>query len=524
MLLLRPLIDDYFTYIHPLVPLPHEPTFREALNKREDLQNPTFLSMLAAMIGALVVSFPRKPRLHLKEQGQEALFPKSTNLVDRCHKITIEARGVGFMDKKHNIYDATTSYLLALSTGYSLQWRQSKLYFGETLLILRALGLHRSHENAMTTPQLIRQDSGEHTTNYITRELGRRIFWVLFVGIQSFHQVGLSSSDLYVRASTAQDPHPPLPLEIDDRYIFADRIDPQPLDVISELVGFNANVHVYRSYSRLENLDLTMGIGRTESWDYQSQVLQACLHICKGALNGVPHDLRLVRPGQENADFGLGQYSSASSPQSVNTPRRHGPVSPQQHWDTDRTSLARRRLQYEIQKANIYISQLGTRSYIVDRYWSLFDTHLEQHPDDVTLTHSDAIGAEMAAERELIVRDLLVVVRSIGPVNMEPNGGSLIQKIRSIASTLLDGPRSRMGTLALRAQAHLLELVELLMKLERVPRARAASDKAKVELDCRSPETPHSWGEEDEEAELQHWADFRDVQRKFADSGGVLDL
>ena len=35
----------------------------------------------------------------------------------------------------------------------------------------------------------------------------------------------------------------------------------------------------------------------------------------------------------------------------------------------------KRKTQYEIQKANIYISQLATRSYITERYFSMRDIH-----------------------------------------------------------------------------------------------------------------------------------------------------
>jgi hypothetical protein len=178
-------------------------------------------------------------------------------------------------------------------------------------------------------------------------------------------------------------------------------------------------------------------------------------------------------------------------------------------------------MQYEIQKANIYITQLGTRSHIVDRYWGMFDAHQAQSSeatDAGPYAYDDA--SAMAAERELIVHDLLVVLRSVSQVNMEPNGGSLIQKIRSIASTLLDVPRGRKGTLALRAQDYLMELVEVLMKLERIPSARTSQD---MGMSVRSPETPGSWPDDDDEKELEHWADIRDVQKRFAEEGGVLE-
>ncbi|EHK97719.1 hypothetical protein M7I_6503 [Glarea lozoyensis 74030] len=47
------LVDDFFTYIHPLCPFPHEPSFRAAFKSRQDLSNPLFLALLASMTGRL---------------------------------------------------------------------------------------------------------------------------------------------------------------------------------------------------------------------------------------------------------------------------------------------------------------------------------------------------------------------------------------------------------------------------------------------------------------------------------------
>jgi hypothetical protein len=98
---------------------------------------------------------------------------------------------------------------------------------------------------------------------------------------------------------------------------------------------------------------------------------------------------------------------------------------------------------YEIQKANIYASQLGTRSYIVEKYWNLQeaheretsrgDSHTSPGPTasglDNMLPKSTTYGESeinVADEREIIVKDLLRVLGSISQINMEPNGGSFV--------------------------------------------------------------------------------------------------
>nr|POE93503.1 hypothetical protein CFP56_19515 [Quercus suber] len=82
-------------------------------------------------------------------------------------------------------------------------------------------------------------------------------------------------------------------------------------------------------------------------------------------------------------------------------------------------------------------------------------------------------------------------------------------KIRSIAGTLLDASDQRKGQVAQQAQEYLSAFLKVLVKLERVSPA-AHSD----------PEHPD---EDDEEAELRHWADLREYQLKFAQQGGFLD-
>jgi hypothetical protein len=163
-----------------------------------------------------------------------------------------------------------------------------------------------------------------------------------------------------------------------------------------------------------------------------------------------------------------------------------------------------------------------------------------------------ALEKNMSDEREQVVKDLLVVLGSIDMVNMEPNGDSFVsillhlqdsdflyqtgdhdtwscptnyllracnfspiaslrfvptqvQKIRAIASTLLDVPKERKGNVALQHQEYLYKFLEILGKLERA--SPEASDPSSVNLD--------------EETELRLWADLRDHQLKFQEQGGV---
>jgi hypothetical protein len=87
-----------------------------------------------------------------------------------------------------SVYDAITSYFLGLSGAYTFKWKQTRLYFGETLTILRVIGAHRA-KNFIPYESLQGmngfEQSGSEKVDYIKQELGRRVFWVMLVGIRS---------------------------------------------------------------------------------------------------------------------------------------------------------------------------------------------------------------------------------------------------------------------------------------------------------------------------------------------------
>lgn len=318
------------------------------------------------------------------------------------------------------------------------------------------------------------------------------------------------------------DPYPPLPLEVDDIYIHPTHISHQPPGIISRLAGFNYNVKVYSSYTTLIKMELAYGVDEVFDWERQRRVLEECLHTVRNVLATVPPELQL-RPGNGPGEFASSDLSYQSAAAAV--ANFHPPMTvPEKGYAIE--EIEKRYIQYEIQKANINASQLGTRSYLVEKYWNLFDAYqrriesIERSPQRLLSPSTESFRAghaspaqrdmlerEMATERENIVLDLLRVLSSINQVNMEPNGGSFINKIRQIASTLIDVPRTRKGSIALRAENYLHQFLEILMKLEKV-----------------SP-PPNAEGrdlEGDEEVALSHWADLREHQTRFAQAGGFL--
>jgi hypothetical protein len=557
------LIDDFFTYIHPLCPFPHEPSFREAWKRREDLNNKSFLALLAAMMGALVSSFPRKPRLHLKAHKRDHLFPNHMALVNRCQQVCSMARGPGYLESESlSVYDAATSYFMALMGVYTFRWRLGRLYFGECLNILRTLGLHKSKEQTYTPLGALPTAMGSHGENFdgnrdqqvdnITVEMGRRIFWTMFVGVKTMQQLGASFSELVIPPPTSTEPYPPLPAEVDDFCIYPTHNEPQPPGLLPTIAGFNANVRVYSSYNALSTMEMAWGIDAVVDWERQKRVLYESLRRCKNSIEELPATLKVYPNSagfsQHDQQNGNGFHPNFAQPKMHRDPA-HALMSPSRRTEIEQSPEERRRMQYEIQKANIYASALATRSYIVEKYFNLCEARerlrtqsqnpgslpsspgvgvtaagLDNMLPQMPTSHFDAVGQEMRQEREEIMKDLLIVLGSINQVNMEPNADSFVSrlaasilyntdsrlqtmKIRSIASTLLDLPDQHKGQLALQAQEYLAAFLKILMKLERV-----------------SPPNSDPEQLEDEEAELRHWADLREYQMKFAQQGGLMGL
>lgn len=203
--ILECLVDVFFKYIYPLYPFPHEPSFRLAFKGREDLRNSSFLALIASMMRVLALCYPHQPGLNFHLQGQQDLFLGSMNFAERCHRVAVEARGPGYLDKDLTIYDAVTSYFLGLASVYTFRWNQTRLYFGEALALAKLVGISKFEDSLIqdttyyqcknlrtSENQGTEYVTGHFPTNdFIKREVSRRVFWVLYVWIRYRAPLGM---------------------------------------------------------------------------------------------------------------------------------------------------------------------------------------------------------------------------------------------------------------------------------------------------------------------------------------------
>jgi hypothetical protein len=234
---------------------------------------------------------------------------------------------------------------------------------------------------------------------------------------------------------TRSEPYPPPPLEVDDEYIYVSHIDPQPAGLVSKLAGFNLGLRIYGSLTPMVTMEMSYSIDGLFDWNRQKQIFENCLRDVKHVLDDIPREL-LLTPSSEPGQFNV-QDQHLFSPM-ADYPGFRSNGHDVGNWPQENPEV-RRRLQYEIQKANIYVSHLCTRSYIVEKYWTLQETYERSGNRADSLSSPSLIdpgfegaqsGSEntinVADEREVIVKDLLRVLSSISQVNMEPNGYSLV--------------------------------------------------------------------------------------------------
>ncbi|KAL8755358.1 MAG: hypothetical protein Q9199_003708 [Rusavskia elegans] len=488
--LLNRFVDDYFSFIHPLLPIPHEPSFRAALAAREDLNSPTFLALLASMIGCLVASVPRRPRQHILDLQMEAAFPNSGILIERCRRTALEARGSAYLDRPQTIEDAMIALFQAFIGAYSWHWDICRLYMGQCVTICRVLEIHRpdgpgteaavqaakaAATHAIATGN-VREDMMPPLPNadVVLQELCKRMFWIVFSTVASFQQLGVSARELNVPPPTASEPYPDLPLEIDDAYITPQGPRPMPEGEISKLAGFNAIMQVYKACADVSAMDVVYGGSQPSDWPHQKMILLRSLESIEG-VSGIVPSIFLFR----NKAFSNEAARQPNYPLPTQGYLGHGVLVP---FQTDGPN-EQKKTAIEIQKANLYSAQLATRSYLLQKYLILSDEfRANNNPTASPMESGEIAGAddppagqneatsddEWTRGRDSLLKDMLNLLQNLDLTYIEPNGLSFTNRVNQARLTLEATPSERKSDFHRRVEKYLQRLVDFLVNTQRV--------------------------------------------------------
>ena len=89
------------------------------------------------------------------------------------------------MEKEQvSVSDAMTSYFIGLSAGYTMRWNLCRRFMAEALSFVRELGFHRAGRVSPTARALGINRFPVNEKGFVEEEMGKRVFWVLFLGIR----------------------------------------------------------------------------------------------------------------------------------------------------------------------------------------------------------------------------------------------------------------------------------------------------------------------------------------------------
>ena len=450
------LIDDYFTFIHPVIPMPHQPSFADAFKSHytktgQGVDDSPFVSLVASMISVLTSSFPRRARERLKTAGLATVFTSSMSLIERCQQM-IDRTHVATYYREYTVDDAIISYLQGV-LNISMNYEKAAIrHYKDCLANLVSMGLQKAIPPAKNTngqpdlslnsgpPPVASRGPMYDTIQY---EMARRVFWNCFASVKSREQLGTMPSELCIPPPTKAEQWPSKPSQVDDDQILEDEIKEQPPAILSELVGFDINIRIFDAYPKVSCRELLHGVDVLVDWHSQKREIIDSLNHVKKLVDRLPAPFRLSPKGQA---------SSAQHPPQLYPDLEAGRFPAKQVSLEAKDAEDRRNIMINIQKANIHATQLGTRSYLVEKFFTLSELNDARRnksspPAFSSTDEDDQLHSNMKKEWNEIIHLLLHMISTIDPLYMEPNGASLISKIRAIAMTLYEIPPARQDVL-----------------------------------------------------------------------------
>ncbi|KAG8879600.1 hypothetical protein FRB98_005598 [Tulasnella sp. 332] len=452
--LIMHILTLFFDYVYPLTPCVHKPSFYEGLREKREEKDPLFFALVCSTVASTLVQVPRS-YLPLERDEVRKLAKKFS---EASRLVTIAS------------YDPPSSILVVIRYFDNVYHfceghdATSHAAFGEAAHIAVTLHMH--------------EEASYEGLDFIESEVRRRAFWLLFGADKSM-------SILLGRPICLRDEDCTLhfPREVDDEYITAHAIHPQPPNKTAVVSGLN---YISRIFALLGEILVRIRVDKRSPPQGPFAIARLeevrALHqrICS-ALAHAPPELRLKSGGRRD---GLKQEltgTGGSTTSAVNGADFGGVAftenafqeikeffdSPNAHRDDASNP-------YLVMQANLYVTQQLVR-FVIEQYRHELITLMRENMSDPSQCGSLAAAAELqkggwtSEEREAVASDLLNVLHSIPIPAIATNGPSLVHKVRFVASTLLDSVRKAetAPASAARAHAYLWDFLSILSEIER---------------------------------------------------------
>jgi hypothetical protein len=159
------IIDDYLTWIYPLVPVVHRPSFRRDLEHQRDVQDSDFLCLIFCICATAVGFLPKMFTKYQSSAGEVSSFTSRTNMINRCYTLCMARRGPYYFDTI-SFQKWAIAYLLQITHLQIDNHNLSRMMEVEAMQIARLLGLHRVADY--------------QGLNCIEAQLRKKGFWLMF--------------------------------------------------------------------------------------------------------------------------------------------------------------------------------------------------------------------------------------------------------------------------------------------------------------------------------------------------------
>lgn len=396
-------MDDYLTYVYPLIPVVHRPTFLVQLEENHDTYDNDFLGLLVAICAVVIGLLPsRFNRYH--NVGCGSLLSRSrVEIVNSCQAFLDTLRGPDYYDNV-SFNKWAVSYLMLVALFQVGKHNRARMVEVESLQLGRLLNFHHIEEY--------------RDLNCIETQLRKKGFWLTFYAyvhseVQNFRKEKLSFLDHATIESI--DLGALMPLDVEDELIFKECVVLSPAQQPKLTTGFIIHSRIF--WQALEDPRAKRKTQciccRARSPMAQIEYLTSRLDQLRFALDEVP------------AQFGRS-------------------VSPSPIPGSDPILLS----QLSTQRANIHVTHLWLQSLLLD-HLSLLTTPEERWHD-----------------REAICTQLLDILHTIPEKDMEPNGNYIVYKIRDVAVGLLACPFDATNPTAKRAQGFVREFTDIMARLD----------------------------------------------------------
>ncbi|KAL2071960.1 hypothetical protein VTL71DRAFT_11303 [Oculimacula yallundae] len=436
--IVKAILADYFQYIYPLVPVVHRPSVKRDIAENRDCYDETFLGLIYGLCAVTIAALPSK-FLEYQKLRSHLPYTDSKAMVYACYDEFMRVRRHGYFDEI-NFDKWAAHFLMYLAFFHVTDYNRSRMIEVEATQLARLLNLHKVTES--------------NGLNCIEVQLRKKAFWLCFYTFVhgKVHFVRKERIGFIDQIEAHTIPFESLmPTEVDDEYIDEHTIYPQPHGTVSLVTGFNLNSQVFlAAYTTNSDRDKPCPCIHAEDVQMQIQHLQQRLDVLKYMLDDIP------APLQPWVSFEQ-QGNSLQASDEDDLQARHELFG-----------------QFASLRANLHVTHLWFQTLLS----SQLDALLESQEAGMLLQMSTSpLASDLPipvrdvrviwAERESLCRQLLYLLHGISPTFIEPNGITVVSKIREISAALLFIPRGLDAGAERRAATYLRSFADILSKLDK---------------------------------------------------------